>query len=139
MWAGLALIHQVSAPKLAESLLGTLHSEAMKRFLVSLGLACSWWVAGCGDDPPNVGATCTSTTGCDKDLTCNTTVPGGYCTTTCTARGEQAECPDESICDTVAGGGTSCVKTCGSASDCRADQECNGVSGSNVKACKPKA
>ena len=27
---------------------------------------------------------------------------------------------------------------CKSAADCRSDQDCNGVSGSNIKACKPK-
>lgn len=92
----------------------------------------------CGDDPPNVGAMCTSASGCDAELTCNTTVPGGYCTKACTTSGAKAECPDDSICDSVTGGGTTCVKTCSSASDCRPDQDCNGVSGSNVKACKPK-
>jgi hypothetical protein len=30
------------------------------------------------------------------------------------------------------------VKVCKVAEDCRADQDCNGVSGSNIKACKPK-
>lgn len=107
--------------------------------LASLTLALVLGVAACGDDPPNVGATCTSTTGCDEDLTCNTTVPGGYCTTACTMVGETSECPDDSVCDSVTGGGTTCVKLCGSSSDCRSDQDCNGVSGTNKKACKPKA
>lgn len=107
--------------------------------LASLTLALVFGVAACGDDPPNVGATCTSATGCDDELTCNTTVPGGYCTTACTMVGETSECPDDSVCDSVTGGGTTCVKLCGSSSDCRADQDCNGVSGTNKKACKPKA
>ena len=93
---------------------------------------------GCGDDPPNIGATCTATGGCDEGLTCNTTVTGGYCTQTCTTSGSTSECPEGAVCDSVAGAAISCVKICKSSADCRADQDCNGVSSSNVKACKPK-
>ncbi len=42
------------------------------------------------------------------------------------------------MCDAVAGAAITCVKICKTSDDCRADQDCNGVSGSNVKACKPK-
>jgi hypothetical protein len=52
--------------------------------------------------------------------------------------GSTSECPEDSICDAVAGIAKACVKICKDAADCRADQDCNGVSGSNVKACKPK-
>lgn len=92
----------------------------------------------CGSDPPNVGGTCTSTGGCDEGLTCDTTVPDGYCTKACATSGMTAGCPEDSICDTVAGDALSCVKICKTSEDCRADQDCNGVSGSNIKACKPK-
>lgn len=107
----------------------------MKRisFAVILLLASS-----CGTDPPNVGGTCTASAGCDEGLTCNTTVPGGYCTTACTTSGSTAECPDESVCDAVSGAAVTCVKICNTKDDCRLDQDCNGVSGSNIKACKPK-
>ena len=103
-------------------------------------LACAFALAltACGDDPPNVGGTCTATGGCDEGLQCDTTVPGGYCTKPCTASGSTSECPEESVCDSVAGTAITCVKICKTADDCRADQDCNGVSGSNLKACKPK-
>ena len=94
-------------------------------------------IAACGG-PPNVGATCTTAGGCDKDLTCNTTVPGGYCTAACTTSGSTSQCPEESVCDAISGTAITCVKICSTKDDCRADQDCNGVSGTNIKACKPK-
>ena len=39
---------------------------------------------------------------------------------------------------TIAGDALSCVKICKVAEDCRAGLDCNGVSRSNIKACKPK-
>ncbi len=95
-------------------------------------------LAACGDDPLNVGATCTATAGCDDDLMCNTTVPGGYCTAACTTSGSTEQCPDGAVCDTISGTAIACVQICKAADDCRADLDCNGVSGSNIKACKPK-
>ena len=94
--------------------------------------------AACGDDPPNVGGSCTAMDGCDEDLSCNTTIPGGYCTAPCATSGSTAECPEGSVCDTVSGTAITCVKLCKASGDCRTDLDCNGVSGSNLKACKPK-
>lgn len=106
----------------------------MQRLLLVLALA-----AACGgDDAPNVGGTCTATDGCDEDLTCDTSVTGGYCTASCTMPGTTAECPEGSICDTTSGTSITCVKICETADDCRNDLDCNGVSGSSIKACKPK-
>lgn len=102
----------------------------------SLSLLCYLFLA-CGS-PPNVGGTCTSDDDCDEELTCDTAPVGGYCTTSCTTSGSTSECPEESVCDSVAGTALNCVKMCKSAEDCRADQDCNGVSGSSIKACKPK-
>jgi hypothetical protein len=105
----------------------------MKRLLLGvivLGLAA------CSD--PNVGGECTATGDCDDGLTCDTVPAGGYCTKACTTPGEQAECPDGSICDAVIGTQMSCVKVCSKGEDCRPDQDCNGITGSNIKACKPK-
>lgn len=90
----------------------------------------------CGE--PNVGDSCTGPADCDDDLTCNTSVVGGYCTAVCTEAGSQSQCPEGSICDHVATPAFTCVKICKTHDDCRSDQECNGTSGSNVKACKPK-
>lgn len=103
-------------------------------FLAILVLCAS----ACGSDPPNVGGTCTASGGCDEDLSCDTSVAGGYCTTACTTSGATDQCPEESVCDAVAGTALSCVKICTKGTDCRPDQDCNGVSGSNIKACKPK-
>jgi hypothetical protein len=94
-------------------------------------------LAACGD-PPNVGGTCTASGGCDDGLTCDTAVPGGYCTKACTTPGSTSECPEESVCDAVAGTAMNCVKICSTKDDCRGDQDCNGIAGSNIKACKPK-
>ena len=94
-------------------------------------------IAACGGDP-NIASTCTSSGDCDEDLTCDTTVPGGYCTTACTTSGSTDECPDGSVCDALSGTAVSCVKMCKTAEDCRSDLDCNGVSGTNIKACKPK-
>ena len=110
-----------------------LESRYMRSLLLLVILS-----AACGDDPPNVGGTCTTADGCDEDLTCNTTVPGGYCTTSCTTSGSTEECPDASVCDSISGAAVTCVKICSTKDDCRADQDCNGVSGTNIKACKPK-
>lgn len=108
--------------------------QMMKQFLVvaigSLLFACS--------DPPNVSATCSSDVQCDEGLTCNTAVPGGYCTKACTTPGETSQCPEASVCDSVAGTAVSCVKICDTSSDCRSDLSCNGTSKGSLKACKPK-
>ena len=92
-------------------------------------------IAACG--APNVGASCSTPANCDNGLTCSTAIAGGYCTRSCTTTGSTAECPDESVCDTVSGIGNTCVKICKAQADCRSDLGCNGVSGSNLKACKP--
>lgn len=111
----------------------------MHAFALSIGsVLLSFALLSCSDPPPNVGGACTASGGCDEGLTCNTTVPGGYCTASCTTSGSTDQCPEESVCDAIAGTAVTCVKICKTGDDCRADQDCNGVSGTNVKACKPK-
>ena len=95
-------------------------------------------IVACGGDPPNVGGTCTAMDGCDEDLTCNTSLPGGYCTASCTTSGSTEQCPEGAVCDTISGTAITCVQICKTADDCRSDLDCNGVSSSNIKACKPK-
>lgn len=107
----------------------------MRSLFVSILLVAA---TGCGDDPPNVGGTCAAMDDCDDGLTCDTGAAGGYCTKSCTMPGSTSECPDESVCDAVVGTAMSCVKICTASADCRTDQDCNGISGSNIKACKPK-
>lgn len=104
----------------------------------TLALLALLAAAACGG-PPNVAGTCAANADCDEGLTCDTTVPGGYCTAACTTSGSTDGCPEESICDAISGSALTCVKICKTADDCRSDLDCNGVSGSNIKACKPKA
>jgi hypothetical protein len=93
----------------------------------------------CSSTPPNVGAVCAADAGgCDNGLHCDTTADGGYCTTGCSTQGSTSECPEQAICDSFAGGPMECFRICTVQSDCRADQECNGLTGSSIKACKPK-
>ena len=94
-------------------------------------------LAACGG-PPDVAGTCAGNADCDDGLTCNTSIPMGYCTASCTTGGSTDECPEESVCDQITGGAMSCVKICKTDTDCRSDLGCNGVTGSNIKACKPK-
>src|SRR5438046_9267429 len=99
----------------------TVHDRLRSTIARMRALVFTILLLGCGGggDPPNVGAACTATGGCDEDLTCNTSVPGGYCTQACTSPGTTAECPDDSICDAIAGTSIACVKICKSSSDCR--------------------
>ena len=103
-------------------------------------LSCAFISAalGCGGGPPNIGATCAVAADCDDGLTCNTAAIGGYCTKACTTSGSTTQCPEGAVCDAISGTAISCVKICKVSTDCRADQDCNGISGSNIKACKPK-
>jgi hypothetical protein len=102
-------------------------------------LALAAAIIGC-EDPPNIAATCTAPAmGCDDGLTCETAIPGGYCTKACVTQGSRAECPSGSVCDDAAGtGALLCSRTCQTQSDCRGDLECNGTTGSSVKICKAK-
>jgi hypothetical protein len=49
------------------------------------------------------------------------------------------ECEEGSVCDaTDEGGDAVCLVTCEDQEDCADDESCNGVTGSNIKACHPK-
>jgi hypothetical protein len=104
----------------------------MKRLALALAL-----FAACGDDP-DVGGTCAANGDCDEGLTCETQAAGGYCTKACTMPGSTDGCPENAVCDAIIGSTNACVRICKTSSDCRTDQDCNGVTGSNIKACKPK-
>jgi len=58
----------------------------------------------------------------------------------CGTKGSTEECVDGAVCDLK---GTSdsepvCLKICADSSECAATEDCNGVTGSNLKACTPK-
>jgi hypothetical protein len=56
----------------------------------------------------------------------------------CDTSGSQDECVEGAICDSGDGDAAVCLAICEVQEDCPADEDCNGVSGSNVKACHPK-
>ncbi|WP_437947449.1 hypothetical protein WME98_42855 [Sorangium sp. So ce296] len=57
----------------------------------------------------------------------------------CEDEGADGECEDGAVCgkpdDSAA---LECLKVCVEQADCPADQECNGISGSDIKGCRPK-
>lgn len=55
----------------------------------------------------------------------------------CDVEGQLDQCEDGAICGKSATA-IQCLKVCTSSTDCAADFECNGVSGSNVKGCRLK-
>lgn len=55
----------------------------------------------------------------------------------CQTAGSETECVDGAVCDTV---DTTivCLEICDDDTDCAANEACNGVSGSSIKACHVK-
>jgi len=107
----------------------------MRKALLSLLIGSALSVAGCGGT--NVGQSCTTNSDCSNGLSCNTAQPGGYCTKGCSQEGSITECPGGSVCSSQ-GGGLLCAAVCQSQGDCRSEYECNGVSNSDSKSCRPK-
>jgi hypothetical protein len=48
------------------------------------------------------------------------------------------ECEDGLICAKETGGAVVCLKLCSDSAQCDADRECNGIEGTNAKACRLK-
>jgi hypothetical protein len=58
----------------------------------------------------------------------------------CDERGKtDGECKSGAVCGTDTGGALRCLKICAEQANCLADQECNGVEGTNLKACRIKS
>jgi hypothetical protein len=55
----------------------------------------------------------------------------------CEEVGKTDECVENAVCDTHAEH-KKCHKVCSTGEDCAATENCNGISGSNLKACHPK-
>lgn len=108
----------------------------MKRLVAAFFLVSALVVAGCGTS--TVGLACTTADDCDNGQTCFTDTPGGYCSSTCQQEGTDEECPGGSVC-AAHSGRLLCSTVCETKEDCRADYECNGITGSSIKACRPKA
>ncbi|MFL5318519.1 MAG: hypothetical protein ACJ790_02610 [Myxococcaceae bacterium] len=107
----------------------------MRKALLSVMFGFGLLAAGCGGT--DVGHSCTTNSDCSNGLSCNTNQPGGYCTKGCSVEGSGTECPGGSVCSSQ-GGGLLCALVCQGQNDCRAEYECNGVSGSDQKTCRPK-
>jgi hypothetical protein len=103
------------------------------RYLLPLALLV---LAACGGT--TVGRTCTQDKDCDNGQTCYLFVTGGYCSKGCGLEGSTQDCPGGTVC-VLASGQLYCANTCQSQGDCRAELECNGVTGSAAKACRPKS
>jgi len=56
----------------------------------------------------------------------------------CDTSGSVDECVEGAICCAEAGQ-QSCYKICTDQTECSATESCNGVAGSNIKSCQPKA
>ncbi len=58
----------------------------------------------------------------------------------CATRGSQEECVDGAVCEqeTSSAAEPTCLKVCKDAAECASTEDCNGVSGTNVKACVQK-
>ena len=55
----------------------------------------------------------------------------------CSVEGATSECEDGAVCDKDKAG-PQCLKICVETTDCPSTYECNGVSGSSIKACHLK-
>jgi hypothetical protein len=102
---------------------------------VWVAVATALFLFGCGGT--SVGRACTQDGDCDSGQTCFTDMPGGYCSAVCTTEGQRENCPSGSLCAT-SGLRTLCALECKVQEDCRLDYECNGLTGSSVKVCRPK-
>lgn len=103
----------------------------MKKMLLSA--AALVFLAACGGT--SIGNACTTDADCDNTQTCDTSLPGGYCTKGCLQEGNDKECPGGSLC--IANGGRfQCSDSCSVANDCRDGYECSATSDSTGKACR---
>jgi hypothetical protein len=80
-------------------------------------------LTGCG---AIVGDSCEVDTDCGTGLSCDTTLPDGYCTLGDCAR---FGCSDEGVCVRFDAYTSFCMAPCTSAGDCRDDYECIGGQG----------
>jgi len=70
---------------------------------------------------PIVGDACDGQTDCGRQMFCELSMPGGYCTIrNCTARA----CPEQGVCIRFTADVSYCMQTCGSDLDCRAGYVC---------------
>jgi hypothetical protein len=86
---------------------------------------CNAGVCGGGTGSGSIGDPCSSLSDCGADATsCDTSVPGGACTTTCVPA--LLPCPAGSACALASLGGQQalCLPICNSDADCRSGYSC---------------
>ena len=83
----------------------------------------------------SIGQPCVANEDCDNGQTCYLEFSGGFCGKGCTQEGSVVDCPGNTICASQ-GTRLSCSALCDDKSDCRGDHACNGVSSTNLKACR---
>ena len=112
------------------------------RTIVALIAPVLLFAVGCGDPgAATLGGTCMSVDDCTQGQICLTGgVPMGYCSQTCPTVGAQDGCPSNGVCaDVSTNSGTQriCTLICQMQAECRTGYQCNGVSGSPFKSCRP--
>lgn len=93
-------------------------------------------LAACGGT--SVGRECTATADCQAGQTCYTDFAGGFCSKGCAMLGSEQDCPGGTVCSPH-NNQQLCAPICETKAECRADYECNGITGSDKKSCRPKA
>jgi hypothetical protein len=64
---------------------------------------------------------------------------GGDVGDSCDAEGKaDSECADGAVCGKDNAGALICLKQCTTQAECGAGEECNGISNTNLKGCRPK-
>jgi len=125
------------------------------------GQACDFEQRRCVLAPGTSGSACASAHECNPPLTCDTRVPGGYCSRDCTpcplgceapesaapcpagcVPANEALCPDQGRCVTIALAGAEenrCLAPCrlGVESACRTSYRCKPVAGEAFGLCLP--
>jgi len=56
----------------------------------------------------------------------------------CDTEGNVDECESGAVCAKNVSDVLQCLKQCQTQADCAAEEDCNGITGSNIKACRPK-
>lgn len=109
----------------------------MNRLIATaLWAGLTFGLVGCGGS--SVGHSCSVNDDCDNGQTCFVEAPGGFCSKGCSQEGNEKECPGGTVCASHSGT-LLCSPTCDTQAGCRAEYECNGLPGSDLKACRPKA
>ncbi|RKH62700.1 hypothetical protein D7V93_09745 [Corallococcus llansteffanensis] len=112
--------------------------------LTWMRMRSTWWLLAslavlpllACDSSDAVGDSCGEGT-CTDNLECRKEFPGGFCAQECEQEGVRGGCPEDTVCATQLGT-LLCSPVCDSQDDCRDSYACNGISGTDIKACRIK-